>query len=119
MQCTLLTLLVCSTNGWQLRTRRARIIRYAEDDAASLQQAADAGACARCVWAHFSPPGAGVRYLPPFYDARLFDRFATRPAERTALRFMQQQRSHHRQHTETVMRTLGYEPPVKQARAAA
>ena len=42
MQCTLLTLLVCSTNGWQLRTRRARIIRYAEDDAASLQQAADA-----------------------------------------------------------------------------
>jgi len=49
MQCTLLTLLVCSTNGWQLRTRtngwqlrrRARIIRYAED-AASLQQAADA-----------------------------------------------------------------------------
>ena len=42
MQCTLLTLLVCSTNGWQLRNRRARIIRYAEDDAASLQQAADA-----------------------------------------------------------------------------
>ena len=52
MQGTLLTLLVCSTNGWQprtrrtngwqLRTRRARIIRYAEDDAASLQQAADA-----------------------------------------------------------------------------
>ena len=51
MQCALLTLLVCSTNGWQLRTRRtngwqlrtrrARIIRYAED-AASLQQAADA-----------------------------------------------------------------------------
>ena len=50
MQCTVLTLLVCSTNGWQLRTRtnrwqlrtrRARIIRYAED-AASLQQAADA-----------------------------------------------------------------------------
>ena len=51
MQGTLLTLLVCSTNGWQprtrrtngwqLRTRRARIIRYAED-AASLQQAADA-----------------------------------------------------------------------------
>ena len=50
LQCTVLTLLVCSTNGWQLRTRtngwqlrtrRARIIRYAED-AASLQQAADA-----------------------------------------------------------------------------
>ena len=42
MQCTVvLTLLLTSTNGWQLRTRRARIIRYAED-AASLQQAADA-----------------------------------------------------------------------------
>ena len=41
LQCTVLTLLVCSTNRWQLRTRRARIIRYAED-AASLQQAADA-----------------------------------------------------------------------------
>ena len=51
MQCTVLTLLVCSTNGWQprtrrtngwqLRPRRARIIRHAED-AASLQQAADA-----------------------------------------------------------------------------
>ena len=52
MQGTVLALLVCSTNGWQprtrrtsgwqLRNRRARIIRYAEDDAASLQQAADA-----------------------------------------------------------------------------
>ena len=42
MQSTVLTLLLTSTNGWQLRTRRARIIRYAEDDAASLQQAADA-----------------------------------------------------------------------------
>ena len=50
MQRAVLTLLLTSTNGWQLRTRtnrwqlrtrRARIIRYAED-AASLQQAADA-----------------------------------------------------------------------------
>jgi len=45
MQCSVTLLLcttLCSTNGWQpLSTRRTGIIRYAED-AASLQQAADA-----------------------------------------------------------------------------
>ena len=42
MQRAVLTLLLTSTNAWlQLRTRRAGSIRYAED-AASLQQAADA-----------------------------------------------------------------------------
>ena len=59
MQCTVLTLLVCSTNAWQHASQRARISRRAQrqhtsqrarisrraatnDDAAALQEAADA-----------------------------------------------------------------------------
>ena len=65
------------------------------------------GVCSTCAWAHFTPPGPAVRYLPPMYDKQDFDPYWTPPALRPRT-YMQQERSHYRSETRHLMLDKNY-----------
>jgi hypothetical protein len=98
-------LTLMSVRAGQLRAftqARSRCCRREVLDSATIM-----GVCATCAWAHFTPPGPAVRYLPPMYDPKDFDPYVTPPSERPRM-YMQQERSHYRSETRLLMVEKNY-----------